>query len=136
MSGRLRCWIAAAATAVALAGCGSTSLNGYLQDNYRQVTSEDGGRSRVFASTAAAAVTADRIADRFRPLDRVSRPQGQFLRYDDVIVGVTPSGGGSRIYLDPSDRGYRRWAVFVGTRWRPPVGRGEGFRGGGPGGGK
>lgn len=136
MSGRLRLRIAAVAAVIALAGCGSTSLSGYLQDNYRQVTSEDAGRSRVFASTAAVAATADQIGDRFRPLDRVSRPQGQFLRYDDVIVGVTPSAGGSRIHLDPSDRGYRRWAAFVGPRWRPPVGRGEDFRGGGPGGGK
>lgn len=136
MSGRLRLGVAAAAMAVALAGCGSTSLGGYLQDNYRQVTSQDAGRSRVFASTAAAAVTADQIAGRFRPLDRVRSPQGQFLRYDDVIVGVTPTGAGSRIYLDPSDRGYRRWAAFVGPRWRPPVGRGEDFRGGGPSGGK
>lgn len=112
------------------------SVSGYIRDSYRQVSSQDAGRSQVFASAAAVGATADRIAGRYRPDDRVSSPQGQFLRYDDVIVGVTPTSGGSQIYLDDEDRGYRRWAAFVGPSWRPSVGRGEGFRGGGPGGGK
>jgi hypothetical protein len=135
VSGRLWLCVVALAAAAVLAGCSGASVGGYLDDTYRLVSTE-AGDSRLYASSAPPAATAAQIAARHRPIDHVSSTSGEFLRYDDVIVGVTASGAGSQIYLDDTDRGYRRWAAFVGPTWARPIGQGEGFRGGGPGDGK
>jgi hypothetical protein len=61
---------------------------------------------------------------------------GVFLRYSDDVVSVVPQSGGSRIIVDDEDSGYRRNYLFVGGFWGTFSGRGQGFRGGGPGSGK
>lgn len=114
---------------------GVGSVRGWIADRYGLVSSTNGGRSQVFASTRSPVATANQIADRWRPADRVSHPAGTFLRYADTIVAVVPAAGGSRIHVDDDNEGYRRWHPYVGGFWGTGIGRGEGFRGGGPGGG-
>jgi len=62
---------------------------------------------------------------------------GVFLRYSKDYVGVVPDrGGGSKIYVDDERRGYAHFYPFIGGFWGSYSGRGESFRGGGPGAGK
>ncbi len=83
--------------------------------------------------------TAADIKDAWKPAQEVVDPGGTFLRYQDLVVAVTPRvEGGSTIYLDDERRGYNRWFPFVVGFWGfggtgGPVG---GTRGGGPGAGK
>lgn len=135
MTGRLRLLVLAAAAAVALSGCGfGGDVDDYLRDTYQRTSTQNGGRSEVFQAAAPVAATASQIAGRHRPLDRISQGGQEFLRYDDDIVGIVPSGGGSQIFLDDVNRGYTRWSAFIIPSWRP--GFSGSVRGGGPGFGK
>ncbi|WP_067827508.1 DUF4247 domain-containing protein [Actinomadura kijaniata] len=80
--------------------------------------------------------TAERIAAKHKPDDRVTDPTGVYLRYRSAIVGVRPAGAGSRITVDTPARGYARYHSSLGGRWGGPGGRASTFRGGGPGEGK
>lgn len=140
-----RRWLLIGSAALALLGLtgllaifrGSGSLHSYLGGSYPLVSSENNGRSLVFASADSPTTTVQRIATRWKPADRINDPAGIFLRYRDEMVVVTSDGtGGSRIHVDDDRSGYARWYPYVGGSWGTFSGRGETFRGGGPGAGK
>lgn len=103
-----------------------------------ELVDREGGGSAVYASSSKPRAVADEIAEEWRPAERINDPGGYFLRYGGAMVAVTaaPGGAGSRIYVDDDRRGYARWYPYVGGYWGTFSGRGEGFRGGGPGAGK
>lgn len=120
---------------------GRESVREHLESTYRPLGQEavEGGseNSRAYASTEPVTETAGEIAGAVKPADERTTPAGHFLRYDDDIVTVSPEdGGGSRIVVDDEETGYRRGFVYLGGWWGSFSGRAEGFRGGGPGGGK
>ena len=125
------------ASALALPGCGvGGSVRDYVQDNYQR----EGDRSErpaAYRSEKPPSATAADIARARRPADRRTTPSGVFLRYRDDLVGVVPrAGGGSRVLVDYERHGYGFFFPYVGGFWGRASGRGEGFRGGGPGTGK
>ena len=89
--------------------------------------------------------TSRRIADEVKPADRRATGVGVFLRYRNDMVATLGEEGGSRIEVTNEKDGYRRHYDYVGGYWGLYTlgnvfgsggGRGEGFRGGGPGAGK
>ena len=71
------------------------------------------------------------------PADRLNDSYGYFLRYRDDYVVVTSDGaGGSRIFVDDEEEGYRHWYGHVGGYWGTYSSPSEDNRGGGPGAGK
>jgi hypothetical protein len=102
----------------------------------REDVPDDKDKTLVYASKQNVSRTAKDIADRHKPADRHSSPQGVYLRYKKDIVAVVPRPEGTRILVDDEDTGYRHHYFFVGGWWGTYSGRSEGFRGGGPGGGK
>jgi Domain of unknown function (DUF4247) len=113
---------------------GGNSIRGYLDDNYRRVSSD--GSSIVYTSDQKPKAGYESIRGAVTPADVQTDPEGYFLRYSDDIVGITASGTGSRIYLDDERHGYAHWFPFVAGVWGTGGGLGEGVRGGGPGAGK
>ena len=135
--------VAAAVALLVFGGVGLAALlssggsaRGWVGDRYTRVSSAADGRSVVYSSPKRASVVATEIADRWTPAQRLNDPSGFFLRYSDTVVAVTPSGGGSRIYVDDAERGYARWFPYLGGFWGTYSGPAETFRGGGPGAGK
>lgn len=117
-----------------LASCGG-SVRGYVKDHYTKVSSRNG--SDVYRTKDSVAKVTKDITDEWKPADRLTDPGGVFLRYRDDLVAVRPrTGGGSDITVDDADRGYAHWYPYVGGWFGTYSGRGEGFRGGGPGSGK
>ena len=109
----------------------------YLGDHYTLVGSQDSGRSREYTSPQPPSEVVRSISDRWRPADRVNDSSGFFLRYRNDIIAVVPDGaGGSRIYVDDEEEGYRHWHGHVGGYWGTYTSRAEDGRGGGPGTGK
>jgi hypothetical protein len=113
---------------------GGNSIRGYLDDNYRRVSSD--GNSIVYTSDQKPKAVYESVRSAVTPADVQTDPEGYFLRYSDDIVGITASDDGSRIYLDDERHGYAHWFPFVAGVWGTGGGLGEGIRGGGPGGGK
>jgi hypothetical protein len=114
-------------------------VRNYVQDNYRFEREDrtDEGRSLVYRSDQPPTRTAADIAGARKPADRRTTASGVFLRYSNDFVGVVGDGrGGSRIMVDDERRGYSHFYPYVGGYWGTYSGRGESFRGGGPGGGK
>jgi len=132
----------AAGVAVVVVGVGAMALlfrgsvRSWVDGRYTRVSSEAGGRSLVYTSPKTVGAVSSEIAGKWKPGQRLADPAGYFLRYDDTVVAVTPSGRGSRITVDDEARGYARWYPFVGGWWGTYSGPGETFRGGGPGAGK
>lgn len=97
------------------------------------------GRSVTLRSEQPVNRTAADIKDAWKPAQEVVDAGGTFLRYQDLVVAVTPRAeGGSTIYLDDEQRGYSRWFPYVVGFWGlggtgGPIGS---TRGGGPGTGK
>jgi hypothetical protein len=116
------------------------SVRQHIAETYERAGSDrvEGARtdSLVYRSRQPPSETARDIADAVEPADRRVTPSGVFLRYDEDFVTITPRSGGSTIYVDDEDSGYRRGFFFLGGWWGSYSGRGEAFRGGGPGGGK
>ena len=117
------------------------SVREYIAAEYRAEGTDrvEGARtdSLVYVSEKKPSETAEDIADAVKPADRRVAPSGIFLRYDEDFVTVVPRPeGGSTIYVDDEDAGYHRGFFFLGGWWGTYSGRGESFRGGGPGGGK
>ena len=122
---------------VLLAFTGTQSPRDFLGDRYTLVGSQDSGRSREYTSTQAPSEVVRSISERWPPADRVNDGAGFFLRYRNDIVAVLPDGaGGSRIYVDDEEEGYRHWHGHVGGYWGTYTSRSEDGRGGGPGTGK
>lgn len=145
MSRRVQLGLAIALVVVGAVGLASVatlgsrgSVRAYIRQNYEQESVEAGGRSAVYRSANPPAEVVADIAGKWPPADRINDPAGYFLRYRNefVAVGAGDEGRGSRIHVDDERRGYSRWFVYVGGRWGTSSGRGEGFRGGGPGTGK
>jgi hypothetical protein len=113
---------------------GNHSVRGYLDDNYKRVSSN--GNSVVYASDQKPTAVYESMRGAVSPADVQTDPEGYFLRYSDDIVGITASGAGSRIYVDDERHGYAHWFPFVAGVWGTGGGLGEGIRGGGPGAGK
>jgi hypothetical protein len=111
------------------------SPRSYIQGRYSPVGAAAGAHA-VYQSPKAPTLVANEIAKAHRPQDQAFDPAGVFLRYNDDMIAVTPSGTGSRIEIDDSERGYRAWYPYIGPRWGGPGGRSALFRGGGPGAGK
>lgn len=139
--------------AIALTGAGvlglffTLSTHGSVRDGikqkYRFVGTEavagDKDRTLVYASSHPVTATAKEISDANHPADRRTTESGTFLRYSHDIVSVLPdtkARGRSRVLVDDEDTGYRRNYLFLGGFWGTYSGRGESFRGGGPGAGK
>jgi len=116
------------------------SVRDYIKDNYKFTGTErvEGARrdSLLYASAKSPSKTAGDIAGARKPADRRVTESGVFLRYQKDVVSVVPQAGGSRIIVDDEDSGYRRNYFFVGGFWGTFSGRGQAFRGGGPGSGK
>ena len=113
---------------------GGSSVRGYLDDNYKRVSSN--GNSVVYSSDQKPKAVYESVRSAVTPADVQTDPEGYFLRYSDDIVGITASGTGSRIYVDDERHGYAHWFPFVAGVWGTGGGLGEGIRGGGPGAGK
>ncbi len=111
----------------------SGSARSYVKDHYKRAGSDRG--ADVYTSPKPPAKVAAEIAEAHKPADRRATPEGVFLRYRSDYVGVMAMGGGSRIAVADERRGYGLFFPFVGGYWGRASGRGEGFRGGGPGGG-
>jgi len=127
----------AVAILVLLGVTGRGSVRDYVADHYRLVSVEDGGRSRVYASTDPPSRVVATIAGRWRPADRVNDSTGYFLRYrNDYVVVTSDDATGSRIYVDDEERGYRHWYGHVGGYWGTYSSPAEANRGRGPGAGK
>ncbi len=110
------------------------SVRGYLKDEFRAAGRDDG--QLLYTSNQSVAKTAAKIAKAHEPADRRVTPEGVFLRYRKDFVAVTPQGSGSRIAVVDERRGYTAFYGYVGGYWGTYSGRGESFRGGGPGSGK
>ena len=122
---------------VLLAVTGRDSPRDYVADRYTLVSSQDSGRSREYSSPKPPSEVVSSLAERWPPADRVNDGAGYFLRYRDDIVAVFPDGaGGSRVYVDDEEEGYRHWHGHIGGYWGTYTSRSEGGRGGGPGTGK
>jgi hypothetical protein len=120
-------------------GCASASVRDAVASDYQFEREEKGpdGRSLVYRSPKPPTRTAAEISDRLSPGERRVTESGVFLRYASDYVGVVPDGrGGSRIFVDDERRGYGHFYPYVGGYWGSYSGRGESFRGGGPGTGK
>ena len=109
------------------------SARSYVRENYERAGSDRG--AELYSSSKPPARVAAEIAKAHKPADRRATPEGVFLRYRSDYVGVMPQGSGSRIAVADERRGYGLFFPFVGGYWGRASGRGEGFRGGGPGGG-
>lgn len=119
------------------------SVRDAIKERYRFVGTEavqgDKDRTLVYASSKPVTATAREISDAHHPADRRTTESGTFLRYRHDIVSVLSdpaSRGRSRVLVDDEDTGYRRNYLFLGGFWGTYSGRGESFRGGGPGAGK
>jgi hypothetical protein len=120
-----------------LALTATTSVRDFVGDRYRLVASRDGGRSREYTSPDPPSRVVAAIAGRWKPAERLNDPSGYFLRYrDDYVVVSSERAGGSRIYVDDEEEGYRHWYGHVGGNWGTYSGPAETVRGGGPGAGK
>lgn len=111
----------------------SGSARSYVKDHYKRAGSDRG--AQLYTSTKPPTKVAKEIAGAHKPADRRVTPEGIFLRYRSDFVGVMPKGSGSQIAVADERRGYGLFFPFVGGYWGRASGRGEGFRGGGPGGG-
>lgn len=118
---------------IGLVVTGSGSARSFVKDNYKRAGSDRG--ADVYTSTKPPTKVAGEIAKAHKPADRRVTPEGVFLRYRSDFVGVTGQGTGSRIAVADEKRGYGLFFPFIGGYWGRASGRGEGFRGGGPGGG-
>ncbi len=110
------------------------SVRSFLADRYERTGQR--GAETLYASAKPADATAAEIAEANEPADRRATPEGIFLRYRDDFVRVTPAGTGSQVGIADEDRGYALYYPFIGGYWGTYTGRGETFRGGGPGGAK
>ncbi len=132
---RARLAAAVAALALGATGCLSVSVPDHLEDSYESRPSE--GPTRVFHADEHPSRVAHDIADARPPAERRVTPSGVFMRYQKDMVGVVPDpAGGSRILLTSERDGYALFFPYVGGYWGTYSGRGDDFRGGGPGAGK
>lgn len=134
--------IAAVLVVAGIAGIFALTQRGnprdYVLRSY-EVVERGEGKSVTLRSPDPVSATASDIKDAWKPAQEVVDVGGTFLRYQDLVVAVTPRvEGGSTIFLDNEERGYNRWFPFVVGFWGFGGTGGSigGTRGGGPGTGK
>ena len=142
MTGRNLKIIAVVLVLAGIGGIFALSQRGSPRDHvlrtYEVVTRGEGD-SVTLRSPDPVTTTAGDIKQAWKPAEEVVDAGGTFLRYQDLVVAVTPRAeGGSTISLDDEERGYNRWFPYVVGFWGfggsgGPIG---GTRGGGPGAGK
>lgn len=118
---------------------GSGSVRDHVAGNYTRVQNTDPAYqgALVYHSDRPPARVVASITDKWKPARRHIDASAYFLRYNRDIVVVAPDpAGGSRIYVDDTNRGYARWYPYLGGHWGTYSGPGDEFRGGGPGAGK
>lgn len=123
---------------VGLFAC-NESVEGFLADRCTRGQVErdpQGNRAETFRCKDRPSKLAADLTDAHKPADSHTSPEGHFMRYSDDMVGITPEGDGSKAYLADERNGYLFFGPFVGGWWGTYGGRAEGFRGGGPAGGK
>jgi hypothetical protein len=115
------------------------SVEGFVKDRCTRSGMErdpQGNRAETYRCKDRPAKLAADLREAHKPADQRTTPEGHFLRYSDDMVGITPEGSGSKVYLADERNGYAFFGPFVGGWWGTYGGRAEGFRGGGPAGGK
>ncbi len=134
------------ATACGSRGPSQEEVRAFLDATYEA----DPNRANTWLSPEAVKPTADTIAARINPRDRIDEQGSEFMRNGDYIVAVFPEPQGSRIEFDDYETVRNRYLPIIGGFWgRSPIsygplgGRGTGggiggggFRGGGVGAGK
>jgi hypothetical protein len=117
-----------------LSSCGS-SPRSWVKDHYTAAGKRGG--ADVFRTTQNVATVTKDLTSAWKPADRLTDPGGVFLRYRDDLIAIRPrTGGGTELSVDDADRGYAGFYPYVGGWFGTYSGRGESFRGGGPGSGK
>ncbi|WP_104524469.1 DUF4247 domain-containing protein [Blastococcus atacamensis] len=125
----------ALAAVVLLTGCGSgTQVRGFLEDTYRQTSSD--GDTATYSSADPVGTTTAAIADAVPPAERQADGGNEYLRYSDDIVIVSPATDGATVRVEDLDGRYRGgFFAFLGPGFRPGSPAGAGGDGG-PGDGK
>jgi len=116
-----------------LAACSGTSdVRRFLADTYQPERSD--GDTLTYSSDDPVGTTVTRIVEREQPAARQADGGSEYLRYDDDIVTVSASPGGSTIRIEDLDDGYRGGAfIFLGPGFNPGSPAGGLGGGGGPG---
>lgn len=138
-------------TAVALVGLGVAglfwvfgsrdSVRGYLDNTcrYGGVARDPGNhRARQYDCPKPPKEMIVSLRKAHKPADQRVTTAGTFLRYSNDMVGITAADKPDRstAYLADERGGYGFFFPFVGGFWGSYRGPAEGFRGGGPAGGK
>lgn len=116
-----------------LGSCGS-SVRGFVKDKYERTGSRNG--AEVYRARGSVPQVTREITDKWKPADRITSPEGVFLRYGDDFVAVHPAKGGTEVEVADERRGYGLWFPYVGGWFGSGGSRVGGVRGGGPGTGK
>ncbi len=121
--------------AVLVAGCGGSDddVRDHLEDTYERQSRQ--GDTSTYASDDPVGTTTAAIADAVQPTARQADGGAEYLRYDDDIVVVSATAGGSSIRIEDLDGRYRSgYYAYLGSGFRPgsPAAGGDG----GPGDGK
>jgi hypothetical protein len=99
-----------------VAACGSgTAVRDFLSGAYSQQSAV--GDTVTYLSGDGVGSTAARIAGSVAPAARASDAGSEYLRYDDDMVVVQPSGAQSSVRVEDLDGDYRngRYAYLGGT---------------------
>ena len=117
------------------------SVRDYLDQSCRHTgiaTDPNGNRARRYDCPKPPKEMVAALRQAHKPADSRTTTSGTFLRYADDMVGITggrpPSH--SNAYLADERSGYAFFFPYVGGFWGTYRGPAEGFRGGGPAGGK
>lgn len=128
------------ALVIGLVSCrGSQSVRDYVSGRCAATGSErdpQGRRADGFSCPGKPVAFAAALAGRHEPARRRSTPTGHFLRYRNEMVGIFPARGRTKVLLARERDGYGYFNNYIGGFWGSYGGRGESFRGGGPGAGK
>jgi hypothetical protein len=122
---------------VLVSGCGSGGdVRDFLEDTYQLTDADADGDVAIYASPDPVGTTTAAIAGAVPPAERQADGGNEYLRYNDDIVIVSASAGGSTVHVEDLDRRYRGgFFAFLGTGFRPGSPAGAGGDGG-PGDGK
>ncbi len=104
---------------LALTGCGAgSSVRGFLDDTFDEQSSA--GDTSTYLAAAPVAATASQITGAVQPITRATDAGTEYLRYDDDIVVVSGSGGGSEVRVEDLDGAYRDGSyAYLGPGFTP-----------------
>lgn len=98
--------VALAGAGLLLAGCGADSaVRGFVDSTFDE--QRVSGDTAYYTSTDPVQRTAATIAGSVPPAARAADARGEYLRYDDDIVVVEPSGQTSTVRVEDLDGAYR-----------------------------